>query len=88
MTRVTRRALPLVLLALAGCASRRMPQNHIPASRRFESSLLHRSHNRTCALTIMTEAGGDGTGLSLYLDGNQLARIKAGEALTVYLTPR
>ncbi|MEO6871535.1 MAG: hypothetical protein ABI233_04865 [Chthoniobacterales bacterium] len=62
MTRGTRRALPLVLLALAGCARRRVPQNRIRASRRFESSLLPRSHKRACALTIMTEAGAAGPG--------------------------
>lgn len=38
-------------------------------------------------MTILREPGVPGHGLNIYLDGDQLARIASGEALTVYVRP-
>ena len=60
----------------------------VPSHRRYETSLLKPSARRNVRLTIAREKGVAGSGLNLYLDGNELARIAAGEALTVYVSPR
>ncbi|MGI8435655.1 MAG: hypothetical protein ACR2NX_01940 [Chthoniobacterales bacterium] len=81
-----------LLLALAcvsllvGCAQhqpRRVAHAPVPPGRRFDSTLVKPSATRNCAVTIVREPGVRGSGLNLYLDGNELARVAAGEAITV-----
>jgi hypothetical protein len=81
--------LLLALFAFAGCTSQahRHSQPEVPPGRRYESALLHPTSRRNCVVTIVREPGVAGPGLNLYLDGNQIARISAGEALTIYVTP-
>ncbi|MBA3961684.1 MAG: hypothetical protein H0X40_07270 [Chthoniobacterales bacterium] len=80
----------LALLCLTGCATSRTtppPRTSVPAARRFESYLLKPSHRRTCPVTIVREPGVAGSGLNLFLDGDQIARVTVGEVMTVYLKP-
>src|SRR5438105_3210874 len=81
--------LGLILLFPLGCAapSPDTSQRRVPAARRFTGELSRPSHRRTCALTITREKGVSGRGLNLFLDGNQIARISAGESITVYVKP-
>lgn len=82
--------LILAFLSLLGCSPSHPPrvtQQAVPAGRRFEPHLLKATVRRSCALTISREEGIKGSGLNLFLDGEQIARIKAGETVTVYATP-
>lgn len=82
--------LLLLALSLVGCAthSPHKVTPKVPAGRRFETSLLKPSARRKCAVTIVREPGVAGSGLNLYLDGDQIARISAGESLTIYVSHR
>ena len=85
-----RRVLTLAFLSLLGCSSPHSPrvtQQAVPAGRRFEPQLLHPTARRSCALTISREKDIKGSGLNLFLDGEQIARIKAGETVTLYVAP-
>ncbi len=77
-------------LSLVGCVSPapRVSRSTVPSDRRFESALLKPSARRNCSITVVREKGVPGSGINLYLDGNQIARMAAGEALTVYVSPR
>ncbi|MGI8431603.1 MAG: hypothetical protein ACR2MW_04835 [Chthoniobacterales bacterium] len=79
-----------VALSLMSCAShaRRTSRSTVPSDRRYESALLKPSSRRNCPITVVREKGVSVSGLNLYLDGNQIARVAAGESLTVYVTPR
>ncbi len=68
--------------------SRRTAGRAVPSGRRYETSLLKSSPRRNVRLTIVREKGVAGSGLNLHLDGNDLARIAAVEALTIYVSPR
>ncbi len=81
--------LSLVSLLL-GCSTRPFARPHytsVPAARRFEPSLLKPSHRRVCAVTLIRERGVEGSGLNLYLDHIQIARISSGEVMTIYVKP-
>jgi hypothetical protein len=82
--------LLLAALSLVGCAtnSRHAVGHKVPAGRRFETSLLKPSSRRNCPITIVREPGVAGSGLNLFLDGDQIARISAGESLTIYVSHR
>lgn len=77
----------LGLLACAHHPATRAGRATVPPGRRFDSSLLKPSATRSCAVTIVREPGVRGSGLNLYLDGDELARIASGEAITAYLKP-
>lgn len=83
--------LPLLAcLGLFGCAQHPIPHRSgstVPSGRRFAPSLLKSSPKRNCAITVVREPGVLGAGLNLYFDGNELARISAGETLTIYVQP-
>jgi hypothetical protein len=89
-TVVKKLVLLVAAVSLLGCASHshRAPQPKVPAARRFESYLLKPSHRRNCPITIVRERGVAGSGLNVYLDGEQIARMAAGEAHTIYVSPR
>lgn len=59
----------------------------MPRARRFAQSLAKPSPKRNCAITVVREPGVLGAGLNLSLDGDELARIAAGEVLTIYVRP-
>ena len=83
-------ALGSALLFLLGCSTAPAPdttRNRVPAERRFESALLRPSHRRSCALTVTREKGVSERGLNVRLDGERIARMAAGESLTVYVKP-
>lgn len=83
-----RKALILALaLSFMSCASPAR-QSTVPSGRRYESALLKPSSRRSCPITIVREKGVPGSGLNLFLDGNQIARMAAGESLMIYVTPR
>jgi hypothetical protein len=80
----------LALCFLLGCST--APRPHapgaaVPAVRVFERNLLRPSPRRNCAINIVREKGVKGSGLSLYLDGQRIARMSAGEAITIYPPP-
>ena len=58
----------------------------IPQKRIFDSTRLEPSHRRSCALTITRdqEPIGAGAGLDVFVDRQRLARLVAGESITVY----
>ncbi len=85
-----RLVLGLVLLSLVGCSSQptpRVARQPLPARRNFEPHLLKSSPRRSCAITVTREQGVKGAGLNLFLDGDQIARIAAGESVTVHVAP-
>ena len=81
--------LGIILLFPLGCSTPApdITQHPVAAERRFEPALLRPSHRRSCALTITREKGVPARGLNVFLDGEQLARIAAGELITVYVKP-
>ncbi len=87
---MSRFLLGSALVLLAGCStthSRDNTQYRVPAERRFESALLRSSHRRSCAVTITREKGMPARGLNVYLDGERIARMAAGESMTAYVKP-
>lgn len=77
-------------VGLLGCAqgpSRHSARATVPPSRRFDVSLWKPSPVRSCAVSIVREPGVPGGGLNLFFDGEELARIASGEALTIYVKP-
>jgi hypothetical protein len=82
--------LGLAFLPLLSCSTQHAPRvvsRPVPAARNFEPQLLKSSHRRSCAITVARENGVKGAGLNLYLDNEQIARIAAGESVTVHVTP-
>ncbi len=82
--------LGLAILPLLGCStvhSPRVTQQPVPRARNFEPQLLKSSQRRSCAITITRENGVKGAGLNLYLDNEQIARIAAGESVTIHVKP-
>ena len=81
--------LAVVLLCSVGCSTRSPVQKNytVPPGRTFDGSVLRPSPKRNCAITIVRESGVIGSGLNIYLDGNQLARMNAGESITACVKP-
>ena len=82
--------LCLVILPLFGCSTQpavRVVRHPVPPARNFEPQLLKSSQRRSCVITVTREDGIKGAGLNLYLDGEQIARIAAGESVTVHVRP-
>ena len=86
--RLRRFACGSALLFLFGCSTAPLSdatQHRVPAERRFDSAHLRPSHRRNCALTITRENGVSARGLNVFLDGERIARMAAGESITVYV---
>lgn len=82
--------LGLAIFPLLGCStvhSPRVTKNPVPPARNFEPQLLKSSQRRSCVITVTREDGVKGAGLNLYLDNEQIARIAAGESVTIHVTP-
>ena len=88
--RLTRRLAcgsAFLLFACSTAPSADETESRVPAERRFEPALLRPSHRRNCELTIIREKGASARGLNIFLDGARIARMAAGESLTVYVKP-
>ena len=87
---MTRHLGVLAMCCLVGCSTAPRPHapgSPVPTARIYERDLLRPSRQRNCAVTIVREKGVKGSGLSLYLDGQHIARLSAGEVITVYPRP-
>jgi hypothetical protein len=81
--------LVALTFSFSGCAtkwfSHPRPPHPAPAAHRFETYLFKPSARRNCSITVVREAGVSGAGLTVYLDSDRVARLGAGDAMTVYV---
>ena len=80
-----------LVLALVGCTTETKPgtATAVPSDKIFQPALLTPSGARNVPLTVTRDTGiiGMGSSVVLLVDGKEVAKLGAGQVVTIYVTP-